>query len=55
MNGSRFESSRYPELFAQYQIAFANFDFSACGMSQGDYITFGANESDDTAVVIDYI
>ena len=31
------------------------FDFSGCGMSEGDYISLGYYEKDDLKVVIDYL
>ena len=31
------------------------FDFSGCGLSEGDYISLGYFEKDDTSLVIDYV
>lgn len=34
-------------------ISFCNFDFTGCGNSEGDSISFGANEKNDVLVVIE--
>ena len=36
-------------------ITVFTFDFSGCGMSEGEYISLGWYEKDDLKVVIDYL
>ena len=36
-------------------LAGCSFDFSACGSSEGDYISLGVREKDDAALVISYL
>ena len=31
------------------------FDFPACGISQGDYISLGWYEKDDLGIIVDYL
>lgn len=38
-----------------YQIGLVLFDWIGCGKSNGDFITYGINESEDLEIVIDYI
>jgi alpha/beta superfamily hydrolase len=35
-------------------ISVLSFDFAGSGMSEGDYVTLGVNESLDVQVVVDY-
>ena len=34
---------------------FFSFDFSGCGLSDGEYISLGINESDDLEAVVNYL
>jgi alpha/beta superfamily hydrolase len=36
-------------------ITVFSFDFSGCGLSEGEYISLGWNEKDDLKTVIDYL
>lgn len=53
-------SSRLEAFNAAYTLLPENvtvftFDFSGCGLSEGDYISLGWHEKDDLQVVIDYL
>ena len=37
------------------EICVCCFDFSGCGMSEGDYISLGYHEQQDLQTVIDYL
>ena len=34
---------------------FCTFDFSGCGLSDGEYISLGVHESEDLKVVVEYL
>lgn len=38
---------------ADHRINLVSFDFSACGKSEGDYVTYGEREAKDVAAVVD--
>jgi len=46
-NGSRIESVRYAEQIISERISFVCFDFSASGLSAGEYVSLGWYESQD--------
>lgn len=59
MNGSRLESTfcfdlglAYVEEVIKMGLSFCSFDFAGCGNSQGNSISFGANEKNDVYVVV---
>lgn len=53
--GNRVEGLFLRDFCAQNNIFLCVFDFSACGLSQGKYISLGHFERDDLAKVIDYV
>lgn len=38
-----------------YQIGLVLFDWAGCGKSQGNFITYGINESEDLEILVDYL
>lgn len=54
-NGSNsIEGIFLSKLCCYFGIGLILFDFTGCGNSEGDFITFGYNESKDTEIIIDY-
>ena len=53
--GSRFEGIQLLEQLFPHGIALVVFDFSGCGISEGEYISLGYFEKDDASLVIDYV
>ena len=37
------------------RMHFFTFDFSGCGLSDGEYISLGVHESDDLEIVVNYL
>jgi alpha/beta superfamily hydrolase len=48
------ESLEIVKVFGKMGISVLSFDFSGSGMSDGDYVTLGVNESEDVKEVVDY-
>ena len=54
-NGSNsIEGIFLAKLCCHFSIGLILFDFAGCGNSEGDFITFGYNESKDTEIIIDF-
>uniref|UniRef100_A0A6U2XCH7 Serine aminopeptidase S33 domain-containing protein n=1 Tax=Paramoeba aestuarina TaxID=180227 RepID=A0A6U2XCH7_9EUKA len=53
--GCRLGALHLLPLVLPYDITLFTFDFSGCGMSEGEYISLGHFEKDDVVAVIDYL
>jgi alpha/beta superfamily hydrolase len=53
--GSRLESLSLVKKLLPSNITVFSFDFSGCGLSEGEYITLGWHEKDDLKAVIEYL
>lgn len=53
--GSRLESLSLLRSLLPANITVFTFDFSGCGISEGDYISLGWNEQDDLRTVVNYL
>jgi hypothetical protein len=53
--GCRVESLPYIDHLIPRNISLCTFDFGACGMSEGEYISLGVHEVEDVAAVIEYL
>ncbi|MCQ2815999.1 MAG: alpha/beta hydrolase [archaeon] len=51
----RLEGLKSCQELLKSNINIFTFDFSGCGLSEGDYITLGWNEKDDVSVVVDFL
>lgn len=49
------ESLSFLEVFISNDFSLASFDFSGCGLSEGEFITLGLNESLDLDIVVKHI
>lgn len=54
-SSSRLEGLKSCQELLKNNINIFTFDFAACGMSEGEYITLGWNEKEDVRVVIDFV
>jgi pimeloyl-ACP methyl ester carboxylesterase len=54
-SGSRIDSEEILETVLKYGMSLFCFDFSGCGMSDGDNISLGYYEKDDISTVVRYI
>lgn len=45
----------FKEHIIKNRMHFFTFDFSGCGLSEGEYISLGVHESDDLEVVVNYL
>ncbi|KRX08152.1 hypothetical protein PPERSA_01697 [Pseudocohnilembus persalinus] len=50
--GSRLEAAPMLNYFIPYGLSVLTFDFSGCGMSEGQYITLGCKEVDDLDAIM---
>jgi alpha/beta superfamily hydrolase len=46
---------RLPEFFLKEGVAFASLDFTACGNSEGKYVSLGCHETQDTLEFVEYL
>jgi pimeloyl-ACP methyl ester carboxylesterase len=53
--GSRLDALPLLRYILPYNITMFTFDFSGCGLSEGEYISLGHFEKDDVATVIQYL
>ncbi len=53
--GCRIEASPLLSYLIPRNIALVSFDFSGCGLSQGNKVTLGLKETEDLDAVIKYI
>lgn len=54
-SGSKLDGLEYVELLLGSRLNICIFDFSGCGLSEGDIITYGVQEKDDIACVMDHL
>ena len=54
-SGSRIEGIAHAKQVLEAGYAFVVFDFCGSGMSEGEYVTLGLNESEDLETVISHI
>lgn len=54
-SGSRLEGIEYAKYLLQYGITLVVFDYSGSGISEGEYVTMGINESADLHEVVKYV
>lgn len=54
-SGCRLEGLSLRDYCADRNYALCLFDFAACGMSEGEYVSLGWNEKDDLGLVIDEV
>lgn len=54
-SGSRVEGIAHARQVLEAGYAFVVFDFSGSGLSEGEYVTLGLNESEDLETVIAHI
>ena len=54
-SSSRFESVQLFKYFSKFDISLCSFDFSGCGLSEGEYISLGWHEKDDVDYVVKYL
>ncbi|CAD8127851.1 unnamed protein product [Paramecium sonneborni] len=54
-NGSRLEGVQYVPYVCKGDFDFCSFDFQGAGQSEGEYVTFGLKEVENTALVIKYL
>lgn len=54
-SSSRFESIQLLKFISKYDISLCSFDFSGCGLSEGDYISLGWHEKDDVELVVQHL
>ena len=54
-SGSRLDALDCASLLLPCNITLFCFDFSGCGLSQGEYVSLGYYEKDDIATVVDYL
>eukprot|EP00008_Paramoeba_atlantica_P013909 CAMPEP_0201475458 /NCGR_PEP_ID=MMETSP0151_2-20130828/886_1 /ASSEMBLY_ACC=CAM_ASM_000257 /TAXON_ID=200890 /ORGANISM="Paramoeba atlantica, Strain 621/1 / CCAP 1560/9" /LENGTH=366 /DNA_ID=CAMNT_0047855559 /DNA_START=192 /DNA_END=1292 /DNA_ORIENTATION=- len=53
--GCRLDAQRLLRLILPYDITLFTFDFSGCGLSEGEFISLGLYEKDDVETVIEYL
>lgn len=54
-SSSRFESVQLFKFLSKFDISLCSFDFSGCGLSEGEYISLGWHEKDDVDFVVQYL
>lgn len=54
-SSSRFESIQLFKFLTRFDISLCSFDFSGCGLSEGEYISLGWHEKDDVDLVVQYL
>ena len=54
-SSSRYESVQLLKFLSKYDISLCSFDFSGCGLSEGEYISLGWHEKDDVDLVVKYL
>ena len=50
--GCKLEAEEYAPILLNYGINLFSFDFSGCGLSEGDWVTLGWKEKKDLQAVI---
>jgi pimeloyl-ACP methyl ester carboxylesterase len=46
---------KFAEMVLAHRVAFACFDFSGSGLSEGEYVSLGYYESDDVEAVVSHL
>ncbi len=54
-SSSRYESIQLLKFLTKYDISLCSFDFSGCGLSEGQYISLGWHEKEDVDLVVNYL
>ena len=52
---SRLESLQCLDVLIPQNISLFSFDFSGCGLSEGEYIALGWWEREDVAIIVDFL
>ena len=53
--GSRLDGQQHLRMILPYDITLFTFDFSGCGLSQGEYISLGLYEQEDVTTVVQHL
>ena len=54
-SSSRFESIQLFKFLSKFEISLCSFDFSGCGLSEGEFISLGWHEKDDVDLVVQFL
>lgn len=54
-NGCKVEATQLASSVTSHGVNFCSFDFQAAGLSEGTYVSFGANEKNDVTAIKSYL